>query len=388
MRRRVLYVQYANPALYPAVAQSATILADRGWEARFLGVRIAGAADVAMPPHPRVALHLMPCAADSRRMAHYLRFAAWSAAWALRWRPGWIYVSDPLAAPAGLLAGAVPGARLVYHEHDAPAPGDRDRPDWTTRVVLAGRRRLARRACIRVAPNARRAELLVRECQADGRGRALTACVWNCPRRDEALGTLPDRRGQPLLLHYHGTLNRFRLPPALLEGMALVRQPVGLRVVGYETLGHPGFADQFLRRARALTLGARVSVMPPVPRPALLGIARDADVGVAMVSGAARDPNLVHLPGASVKAFDYLACGLPLIVPDTPEWRRLYVEPGYAMACDPDSPEDVAAVLRWFATHRDEARAMGQRGRRRILEEWNYETQFAPVLRAMENRAA
>lgn len=388
MRRRILYLQYANPALYPPVVQSSRILADRGWEALFLGVRMPGTADVGMPPHPRISMRLMPGPEGRRGAAAYLRFAMWSAAWAVRWRPRWIYVSDPPAAPVGLLMGAVPGVRLVYHEHDAPADEGPHPARWTTRVVLAGRRRLARRASMRVLPNARRVERFTRECGEGDRRCTPTACVWNCPRRDEAISTAPGPRGEPLVLHYHGSLNRFRLPLALLDGMALMPGRVKLQVVGYETIGHPGFAGQLTERARTLNIGAHVTVLPPVPRHELLAIAAGADVGISVVSGTARDPNLLNLTGASNKAFDYLACGLALIVSDTPEWRQLYVDPGYALACAPDRPEQIAAALRWFDTHREETRAMGQRGRRRIIDEWNYETQFEPVARVLESGRA
>jgi hypothetical protein len=37
-------------------------------------------------------------------------------------------------------------------------------------------------------------------------------------------------------------------------------------------------------------------------------------------------------------------------------------------------------ALRWFSEQPKETRKMGEQGRQRILTEWNYEVQFAPVL--------
>ena len=51
--------------------------------------------------------------------------------------------------------------------------------------------------------------------------------------------------------------------------------------------------------------------------------------------------NLRHMVGASNKAFDYMACGLPLLVTDLPEWVTAFVEPGYARACNPDDPDSI-----------------------------------------------
>jgi spore maturation protein CgeB len=95
--------------------------------------------------------------------------------------------------------------------------------------------------------------------------------------------------------------------------------------------------------------------------------------------------NLRFLPGASNKAFDYLAAGLALIVPDRIEWQQMYVEPGYALACSPNDPASLASVLHWCLEHSDKLRAMGERGRQRILSEWNYDQQFQPVLEYIEH---
>ena len=90
--------------------------------------------------------------------------------------------------------------------------------------------------------------------------------------------------------------------------------------------------------------------------------------------------NMNTMAGASNKAFDYLACGLPLLVSDLPEWRSLYVEPGYGVACDPDNAGSIERALRTFVEDQTAMRAMGERGRQRVEQEWNYETQFARAL--------
>ena len=114
----------------------------------------------------------------------------------------------------------------------------------------------------------------------------------------------------------------------------------------------------------------------------LPGVSR-CDVGLAFMPKDSDDINEQAMTGASNKPFDYLACGLALLVADLPDWRKMYVESGYGLVCDPDDPESIAVALRWFLDHPDEMRKMGERGRQRIAAEWNYETQFAPVWQRM-----
>ena len=51
-----------------------------------------------------------------------------------------------------------------------------------------------------------------------------------------------------------------------------------------------------------------------------------------------------------------------------------------ARYCEPSDAASIAEAVRWFYDHREEARVMGREGRERILLDWNYEAQFAPVL--------
>jgi peptidoglycan/xylan/chitin deacetylase (PgdA/CDA1 family) len=40
-------------------------------------------------------------------------------------------------------------------------------------------------------------------------------------------------------------------------------------------------------------------------------------------------------------------------------------------------------AIGWLVRNPDRMRAMAEAGRQRVLEEWNYERQFAPVLERM-----
>ena len=72
------------------------------------------------------------------------------------------------------------------------------------------------------------------------------------------------------------------------------------------------------------------------------------------------------------------------MVSDLPDWRRLIVDGGLGLACDPADPAVIAAVLGRLAADPAGTRAMGEVGRRRVLAEWNYESQFEPVKRLLE----
>lgn len=372
--KRILYLQYTNPAGYPPLEHSSRLLANAGWEILFLGVTMPGVEALRFPPHPGITVYQRPSAAAGwRQKGHYARFALWTMRWALRWRPSWVYASDLLACPAALLVSVLPGARVIYHEHDSPAPGARTR---FLRFCLWARRRLAGRAELCVLPSVQRAELFA----AQTAPRAKVVCVWNCPRQEEIPPARPADDGSRLVVLYHGSLVPARLPSTVLEALARLPEQVTLRVIGYETAGSSGYVRQLQEMACRLGIAGRVEFARALPRSELLTSCRQCDIGLALMPTQTSDLNLRLMVGASNKPFDYLACGLALLVSDLPDWRATYVTPGYGLACVPEDPASIAGALRWFLDHPQERLVMGSQGRQRVLQEWNYERQFGPVL--------
>ncbi|HEX8273633.1 MAG TPA: glycosyltransferase [Longimicrobiaceae bacterium] len=371
---RVLHLQYANPAAYPPLEHAARILAARGARVRFLGVHVGEVRALRFAEREGVEVRLLPeCPPGPRQKLHYLWFVAWALWHVLRWRPDAVYVSDVTAAPAGLLLQRVAGVPVVYHEHDAP-PSSLGRRRWG-RACLGARARLARAAAAVVVPNAERGRLLARESG----GAPAVHVAWNCPERAEAARPREAAEG-PLRLVFHGSIVPERLPLAVLDAMARLDGPAELTVAGYEPPGGGGYCGALRARAAELGIGERVRFAGIVRHRAdLLRLCARHDAGFALMPAASDDVNLRWMAGASNKPFDYLACGVCPIVSDLPEWRRAFVEPGYALACDPADADGVAAALRWAAAHRAELRAMAEAGRRRVLEDWNYEHQFRPV---------
>ena len=372
--RWILYVQYTDPSAYPPLHHSARLLSDAGYRVLFLGTRRAHGAVPPSLPDSRIRVRQVPyCPPGWRQKVHYGAFVLWALAWGVRCRPRWVYASDPLASPIALLLRLLLGLRVVYHEHDSP--GERRRASPFMRIIARARSTLAQRAELCVLPNQQRAARFTTETRCGPR----VITVWNCPLRSEVDVARAPATRPGLVLYYHGNISPDLLPVAVLDAMAKSVRPVWLRVVGYETPGHEGYVMRLRHEADRLELGDRVEFLPPRPRSELLGSAEGCDVGLALVPMRSEDVNLRMLAGASNKAFEYLARGLALLVSDLPDWRRMYVDPGYAVACNPGDPESIAAALRWFADNRETMQRMGGSGRRRIAAEWNYETQFRPV---------
>jgi glycosyltransferase involved in cell wall biosynthesis len=372
---RVLGVQYTNPAAYPPVEHAALLLADAGADVRLLGVSILGDALV-LAPHPRITTSLMPPARPGwRQKLHYLRFVYWTLREALRFRPDWIYASDPLSAPAALALHAVLRTPVIYHEHDAPVLPP---ASAISRVVARCRRRLVRRAAMVVVPSAGRARVL-----AGQTGRQAATVVWNTPLLRDVAAERTTVAVGTLRVVYQGSIVPARLPVSVIQALALLPPSVTLTIVGYDPTGGRHLAA-LIDAAQTMNVAGRVHVVGTVAsREALLGLASTRDVGLALMPSETPDANEQTMLGASNKPFDYLARGLALVVSDRPDWREVFVDQGYGVACVPESADSIAAALRWLLEHPRERLEMGERGRRRVLAAWHYEGAYRPVIERM-----
>lgn len=376
-RRRILYVQFANPAAYPPLEHSSRLFADSGWDVAFLGRAAQLKEPLKMPYHPCIGVHCWSFRPSGvRQKMQYLAYAFWVAWWCFWWRPDVVYVSNAMACPSGWVAARVMRCRVVYHEHDSPSEDEKDAPRSVfNRLILRTRRSIARVATMNVLPNGPRAAMFARVTGAQQR----VQVVWNCPSIEDAREPAKLRDG--FRIFYHGSIVRDRPPLSVIRALATLPDDCRVIFAGYETVGSRGYCDEIRRLAEHLGVGARVEFLGVLQRAsALLAACRRASVGLCLMPMVARNVNESAMTGASNKPFEYLACGLPLLISDLPDWRELYAVPGYARACDARDTANVAEALRWFYDHPAERRAMGECGRQRILAEWNYEKQFAPVM--------
>ncbi len=370
--RRALFVQATEPGAYPPVINAALLLAEDGWEVTVLGAPIEGKR-LAMPLHPRIRLD-----AIAARSTHVMTKGAY-AAYCLRAvslarevRPTLLYASDPLGALPGLLAARLAGSRprLIYHEHDSPnAQGD------LNALVRVSRRRIMTVSGQVIFPNAARAAAVAEDLDSDQRNLAI---VWNVPRRREIVSAPRCDRAK-VVVYYHGSINPILLPPEAAAACASLAGRVILRIVGYET-GDGGYVARLEHDFGKAAEGGLIDYRGQIPRDELLKEAAKADIGLAALPMDSTNLNLKALAGASNKVFDYMAAGLPVIVSELPDWRAMFVDEGHALAADSSDAKALAAAIGRLIDDPALRAAMGEANRQRIANDWNYDTQFAPIL--------
>lgn len=372
--KHALFIQVTEPGAYPPLINAAHLMVNAGWHVTFLTsptigsklkVPISRGIDVvALPKRPTYVVGKFS----------YLRYCSRAIALALQLKPTVVYASDPLGALPGFLAARVCNARLLYHEHDSPSDVSDLNP-----LIRVARGAAFNHASLIVFPNAERAYLAQRQSEFTIDKLRI---VWNVPLLAD-LPNLQVKSKEPFVLYYHGSINPERLPETVLEAVHAFDGAIRLDVAGYEAAGAPGYIERLLSRWNRDGCET-MRYLGEHQHNELLSLATRCDAGLALMPKDSVDVNMKCMVGASNKAFDYMAAGLPLIVSTLPEWCKGFVEPGYAKACDPRSVESVKSTLSWFLQNPQVASEIAKINRIKIEIDWNYDYEFQKVLDEIE----
>lgn len=132
-------------------------------------------------------------------------------------------------------------------------------------------------------------------------------------------------------------------------------------------------AAAFIDRHR---LGERVRLTGRLTHPQIHQSIAAGDIGLALLHP---DPN--YLESLPTKLFEYMMLGKPVVVSDFPLWKGIVEEVGCGYAVDPLDLDAVCRAIDRLLSDPAGRRRMGQRGRRAVLDRYNWTTQEEKLVR-------
>lgn len=103
-----------------------------------------------------------------------------------------------------------------------------------------------------------------------------------------------------------------------------------------------------------------------------------SDIGISMLH-----PVKNYLTSLPVKAFEYMACSLPIIMSNFPYFQKIFKE--CAVFVNPFNCKDIAKKISYLLDNPDEAKKNGERGRKLIEEKYSWEAESKKLLEMYEN---
>lgn len=177
---------------------------------------------------------------------------------------------------------------------------------------------------------------------------------------------------------YLGTLGRIRHLDFLLRMFTSVRAALPAARLFFVGGGDHVEDELFLRNEAArLGLGSAVVFVGQLPQREALCYVREADVCVSPFY-----PSAILRSTSPTKLVEYMAMGKAVVANDHPEQKRVIEESG-AGYCVPYEEQPFADAVLRVLRDPGEARAMGERGRRYVLEHRAYGAIAAAVERRL-----
>ena len=161
---------------------------------------------------------------------------------------------------------------------------------------------------------------------------------------------------------YVGNIGSVRGIRELIEAMGMLESDVRLQLCG--RFGEPDVE----RQVKLLSGWQLVDEHGFLDRTGVHRILERTMVGIVTLH-----PLVNYIDALPVKMFEYMAAGIPVIASDFPKWREIIQSSGCGICVDPLRPEEIAHAIDYLVTHPEEARRMGENGRRAVLERYNWQ---------------
>jgi len=111
--------------------------------------------------------------------------------------------------------------------------------------------------------------------------------------------------------------------------------------------------------------------------------AQNAMAGIVLFHPA---PN--HARSLPNKLFEYMAAKLPIVTSNFPLWKDIIDGNHCGLVVDPLDSKEIAEAIEYLIIHPEEARRMGENGRRAVVEKYNWLREGENLLRLYEELSA
>jgi glycosyltransferase involved in cell wall biosynthesis len=172
-------------------------------------------------------------------------------------------------------------------------------------------------------------------------------------------------------LIYVGGLTEIRGIVQIVQALELVDSNKQLKLILYGKFDPP----EFELEVRSLKEFERVEYLGWVDFERVPELLSKADVGMVCLH-----PISNYITGLPVKLFEYMSAGLPAIASNFPLWKEIVEGNNCGICVDPLNPKEIAKAVKYLMEYPDEARKMGENGRKVVLEKYNWENESKKLI--------
>ncbi len=179
-----------------------------------------------------------------------------------------------------------------------------------------------------------------------------------------------NRESTSFKLIYVGSLTRIRGIKEIVQSLELLPDDVNLILAG------KFHSKKFEKEILSLPAFKKVTYLGQIPPEKVGSLLSSANVGLVTLY-----PKSNYLEALPTKLFEYMAAGLPVIVSNFPEYKKMIKKGGFGLVVDPKKPEEIATAVKILKEQPELRKEMGKRGREAFLNKYNFELEEKKLLK-------
>lgn len=177
----------------------------------------------------------------------------------------------------------------------------------------------------------------------------------------------PALRKQKPIIFYAGMLSKERGIKELIQSMEQIEENAVLWLLGkWES-------EEFKKECISLEGWIYTKYFGFVPFDKVYNYMKLSSIGISLAY-----PLKNYITSLPIKAFEYMACSLPMIMSDFPYWRKMFGE--FALFVNPYDPKDITKKIFSLLNNTDKKNELGFKGRQLIETKYNWETESQKLI--------
>ena len=199
-----------------------------------------------------------------------------------------------------------------------------------------------------------------------------TIIVQNFPLISEYIYYKPQSyMNRESMIIYIGGVSVIRGAREMIKAIALLPKALKVQLILAGEIGSLSLESE-LRKIKGWEL---IKFIGWQSREGTKKILMKAKVGLAILH-----PTGNNINSYSVKLFEYMSAGIPIVGSDFPLWRKIVQENGCGLLVNPLDVRAISKAIRWLLEHPQEAKEMGKRGRELIRKKYNWDKEAKKLL--------
>lgn len=278
---------------------------------------------------------------------------------------------DPELLPVGFILKLL-GHKIIYDVHE-DVPGDIADKEWIspfTRKIIIVCNKILEKLSIKYFEKIITVTVHIRNKLDDN-----VLIIQNYPLISEISYSGKNQQKKDEVI-YVGNITEVRGVLDILESVNIMNRKYKIDLVLAGKFGDV----EIEKKARSHSGWQHVKYKEWLSREEIANAAMKARAGFVIFH-----PTKNHLNAQPNKLFEYMLHKLPIIASDFPLWREIVLENNCGILVNPESPEEIVEAIDWIFDNPEEARLMGENGRKAVLEKYNWAKEEEKLLNLYAN---